>query len=106
MFLTSYIYSRINQDIDQLTLKAATACTSIVPSQWKPSANICPDKSAMIIALTLKGERQLVSMRWGLKMNENTKTILFNARCETLMEKPTFKALLEKGQRCVVPVRG
>ena len=101
-------HSRINQDIDAASLKTATASTYLEGgASWKPNGNICPELPAMVIISNQEdNQRKLIPMRWGLKRNENAKTVLFNARCETLMERPTFKELIEKGQKCVVPVKG
>jgi putative SOS response-associated peptidase YedK len=56
--------------------------------------------------------RVLCSMRWSLvpqyhKGNlADFKLILNNCRTETMREKPLFKVLLNKGQRCVVLAEG
>jgi putative SOS response-associated peptidase YedK len=54
-------------------------------------------------------ENQLVNMKWGLipswSQNKSFANKLINARCETLLEKPSFKNLVNT-QRCIVPSNG
>ncbi|MCH2189746.1 MAG: SOS response-associated peptidase [Gammaproteobacteria bacterium] len=49
-------------------------------------------------------------MRWGLVPNWsksfNTKFATFNARIETVKEKPTFKGAWHNKQRCIIPMAG
>ncbi len=72
-----------------------------------PSANIKPTHTAPVI-LQQDGQRELREMQWGLipfwakdpKMGSKT----FNARAETVAEKPTFRNAFKRS-RCLVPAR-
>lgn len=67
--------------------------------------NICPTQK--IAAFTPAGG---VAMRWGLVpgwSNEiNPKYATFNAKIETLPEKPAFRGAWRSGQRCLIPALG
>ena len=51
----------------------------------------------------------LTTFHWGLVPSwakDKTKAAgMINARCETLIEKPSFKNLIAR-QRCVIPMQG
>lgn len=69
------------------------APTQLAPIVWQPAAN-----------------REALKARWGLipawvKDPKNFKANLFNARAETLKEKPSFKNSF-KQKRCLVPANG
>jgi putative SOS response-associated peptidase YedK len=72
------------------------------------SYNIAPTQIHPTICLTPDNDRKLIVMRWGLiptwdKTPKPRKH--FNARCETILEKPTFKnAFLQR--RCLVIADG
>lgn len=72
-----------------------------------PRYNLAPGQDAGIVVWD--GKRRLRLMRWGLvpswakDAKAGYKTI--NARAETMMQKPLFKALL-KGKRCLVLADG
>jgi putative SOS response-associated peptidase YedK len=57
------------------------------------------------------GKRQLVPMRWGLvsswwsKPVKKLKLATFNARAETVAEKPFFREAFKRN-RCLIPVSG
>lgn len=75
---------------------------------WEPRFNIAPTQEHFIVVL--RGEdRQVLPARWGLLNDwirdpkDATKT--FNARAETLAERPAFRAAFEQ-RRCVVPADG
>lgn len=69
--------------------------------------NISPGQPAPVI-LDLGG-RRLVEMQWGLvpswAKDVKIGSKMFNARSETLMEKPSFRHLLKR-KRCLVPASG
>jgi putative SOS response-associated peptidase YedK len=62
----------------------------------------------MIIAP--EGERSLVPMRWGpvpswwSKPLKELKSATFNARAETVTEKPFFRSAFKRN-RCLIPIR-
>ena len=74
---------------------------------FAPSANIKPTHTAPVV-VAQNGQRELQGMQWGLipswakdpKIGYKT----FNARAETVAEKPAFRHAF-KQQRCLVPAR-
>ena len=74
----------------------------------QPRYNIAPTQSVPVIYAE-KGEIRCTMGRWGLvpswKQTAASGEWLFNARAETLEEKPAFKGLLN-GSRCVFPASG
>lgn len=83
-----------------------------VPSDFEPvSYNIAPTQQAgIVVEREIEGvpSRQLHVARWGLIPHwskELPATPLFNARSESVLEKPSFKdAALKK--RCAIPASG
>jgi putative SOS response-associated peptidase YedK len=74
-----------------------------------PRWNVAPTQPVPIIAIGKDGARKLVTARWGLKpawMEKDPPTgPLFNARGETLAEKPAFRTAYAR-KRCLVPADG
>ncbi len=75
----------------------------------EPRYNLAPTQGAPVIR-ELEGERQLEIMRWGLipawaKSPEDVRHNLFNARAETVAEKPSFRSAF-RARRCLMPSRG
>jgi putative SOS response-associated peptidase YedK len=75
----------------------------------RPRYNIAPT-TAIDVAWAGEGGRELVPMRWGLvpswwkkPLNELPST--FNARAETVAEKPMFRSAF-KSRRCIIPASG
>ena len=70
-----------------------------------PRFNIAPTQEVPII-FSENGKTCCALARWGLvpswKQNAKSGEWLFNARAETLSEKPAFKGLLT-GSRCIFP---
>jgi putative SOS response-associated peptidase YedK len=72
--------------------------------------NICPTDQIDTV-VSSDGKRQLVPMRWGLipswwsKPLKEMKVATFNARAETVAEKPMFRGAFEKS-RCLIPASG
>lgn len=79
-------------------------------SNLEPRYNICPTTTIDAV-ISADGKRKLVSMRWGLipswwnkslkKMNLAT----FNARVETVEQKPMFRSAFKRN-RCIIPASG
>lgn len=73
-----------------------------------PRFNIAPTQEVPII-FSENGKTCCAVARWGLvpswKQNAKSGEWLFNARAETLPEKPAFKGLLT-GSRCIFPASG
>ena len=73
-----------------------------------PRYNVAPSQMAPVVYHD-EAERILAEFRFGLvpswSKEAATKYSLFNARAETLVQKPTFKKSLER-RRCLVPADG
>lgn len=103
-----YASFRENQD-----LADAFAITLFdVDDTWEPSWNIAPtDEVRMVVERPAEGvvTRQLRSARWGLvpgwAKDPAMASKTFNARWETVAEKPTFRKALAV-RRCLVPADG
>ncbi len=74
-----------------------------------PRYNIAPTQPIRAIRLNSEGDRELVSVRWGLIPSwskEGTKgKLLFNARGETVATLPSFRKAFS-ARRCLIPVSG
>ncbi len=75
----------------------------------RPRYNIAPTTTIDVVR-SGEGGRELVPMRWGLvpswwkkPLNELPST--FNARAETVAEKPMFRSAF-KSRRCIIPASG
>jgi putative SOS response-associated peptidase YedK len=71
--------------------------------------NICPTQ-AIDAVIERDGRRELVPMRWGLVPSWWKKSLrelpsTFNARAETVAQKPMFRAAFKRS-RCLVPASG
>ena len=72
--------------------------------------NVCPTTTIDTIVANA-GERRLVPMRWGLipswwsKPLKELRLATFNARSETVTEKPLFRGAFKRN-RCLIPVSG
>lgn len=80
------------------------------PDLCVPRYNIAPSQSIVVLTQSPHGQcPQLASMRWGLipswSDSPNIAFKMFNARSETLTEKPSFRGLLGT-HRCVVIADG
>lgn len=80
---------------------------AIVESDVQPSYNIAP--SQPIAVVMEKGQRKIVTMKWGLvphwAKDEDIANKLINARSETLTEKPSFRDSFKK-RRCLIIADG
>lgn len=79
-----------------------------VAEQLTPRYNIAPTQRIPVVLASRDGERHIDLLRWGLTARRPPGVkppLLFNARAETLMEKPTFRRLLP-ARRCLVPASG
>jgi putative SOS response-associated peptidase YedK len=80
------------------------------PRNTQARYNICPTDPVDVV-VTDGGKRRLVPMRWGLipsrwnKPLKEMKLATFNARAETVADKPMFRSAFEK-TRCLIPVSG
>ena len=72
--------------------------------------NAAPTQEIPVIVIDESGERVLRPMKWGLrarwaKPGDTRAPAPFNARAESVLEKPMFRNLI-KNKRCLVPARG
>ena len=80
------------------------------PVNTRARYNVCPTTTIDTIVST-DGQRTLVPMRWGLvpswwsKSLKELKLATFNARAETVAEKPMFRSAFKR-TRCLIPVSG
>jgi putative SOS response-associated peptidase YedK len=80
------------------------------PSNLQPRYNICPTTTVDVI-ISGDAQRSLVPMRWGLipswgkKPLKEMRLATFNARAETIAEKPMFRDSFQR-RRCLMPVSG
>jgi putative SOS response-associated peptidase YedK len=80
------------------------------PRNLRPRYNIAPTTSVDVVRLNPEGQRELVSMRWGLvpffwKKPLKDVPATFNARAETVAEKPMFRDAFKR-RRCIIPASG
>ena len=71
--------------------------------------NICPTDTIDAV-IEREGKRELMPMRWGLvpswwKKKAKETPATFNARAETLAEKPMFRDAFKRS-RCLIPASG
>ncbi|GLC26738.1 SOS response-associated peptidase [Roseisolibacter agri] len=100
------------QRLAEAGLLADLAITSVaadLPNPYPARHNVAPSQPVLaVLDRTRDGERErtLAALQWGLVPRwAKDATIghkLVNARAETLVEKPTFRAPFTKGKRCVV----
>jgi putative SOS response-associated peptidase YedK len=80
------------------------------PWNFPPSYNVCPTDPVPVIIPNFD-RRQLVVMRWGLvpgwwsKPLKELRLATFNARAETVEEKPFFREAFKRS-RCLIPASG
>ncbi len=74
---------------------------------FPPRYNIAPTQPVPIVRL-VAGKRHFQLVRWGLVpswMKEMPKSVLINARAETINEKPSFRGGF-RHRRCLIPADG
>lgn len=99
------------QDLrDAFAVAEAAEDARLLPPSW----NIGPMQLAPIVTLTPVGgdappHRRLIAARWGLvptwAKDPSMGARMFNARSETVAEKPSFRAAFAQ-RRCLVPANG
>ena len=76
---------------------------------YPPRYNIAPTMDALVVRETPAGEREAVTLRWGLvpawAKDAGVGSRMFNARAEGLADKPAFRAAFRR-RRCLVPADG
>jgi putative SOS response-associated peptidase YedK len=85
---------------------------SVVDPEPEPSWNIAPTDPARVVLERVvddQPDRQLRTLRWGLvpswAKDRKIAARLINARSETVLDKPAFKAAAAR-RRCLVPADG
>ncbi len=77
--------------------------------EFPPRYNIAPTQPVLIVRYSMRLERELVLVRWGLipswVKDPQSFSTLINARSETAREKPSFRASM-RHRRCLVPTDG
>src|SRR5450759_4708467 len=79
-------------------------------SNLQPRFNICPTTDVYVV-IRGEGPRALVPMRWGLvpgwweKPLKELRLATFNARAETVAEKPFYRSSFKR-TRCLIPASG
>lgn len=99
----------LNENLAQLTSLADHPLEG-VPEDPVARFNIAPTQRIPVLVPSEEGEAwRIDAFRWGLvpswAKDRNMKQNLFNARGETLAEKPSFRAAFKK-RRCLVPATG
>ena len=80
------------------------------PHNFQPRFNVCPTTTIDAIVAE-DGKRELIRARWGLvpgwwkKALKELKLATFNARAETVDQKPMFRSAFKR-KRCLIPVSG
>ena len=80
------------------------------PHNLRPRYNVCPTDPVDVVTAE-EGKRELVPMRWGLipgwwkKSLKEMRLATFNARAETVADKPMFRDSFKK-RRCLVMADG
>ncbi len=76
--------------------------------QAPPRYNIAPTQPVHVIFKN-QGVRHLNLMRWGFLPSwvkePETFSLIINARCETALQKPSFKSAM-RHRRCIIPANG
>ncbi|KAL4434364.1 hypothetical protein ABPG75_000805 [Micractinium tetrahymenae] len=78
---------------------------------YRPSHNVAPGAATPVVRVASDGERQVQSMRWGLVPSFTKKDEkpdfwrMYNARSESVAEKPSFRRLVPT-RRCLVLTQG
>jgi putative SOS response-associated peptidase YedK len=93
--------------LTDLSVLAETFGIQEIALEYRPGVNISPGRQ--IAAVVHDDRKRLVAFRWGLipawADNPAIGSRMFNARAETLAEKPGFKQAFKK-RRCLIPVDG
>ncbi len=99
---------RVTQTPKLETLAAKYGAREHPELDLTPRFNGCPGQGFVVVR-TEGSERRLAKLRWGRipewAANQPGARRLINARCETVHEKPSFRAAFRE-RRCVIPVNG
>lgn len=94
--------------LDDQRIREVFEVTEFSETRITPRFNIAPTQVDLMIR-PWDGGRQLLPSRWGLipvwAKERSIGSKMFNARAETLVERPAFRNLVGKS-RCIVPATG
>src|SRR5687767_2871418 len=78
------------------------------PEVFVPRRNLRPTEPAWIVARGRESEIRTIQARWWCQRDGSpkfeTKYAAFNARAETMYDRPMWTDLLKKGKRCIMPI--
>lgn len=81
----------------------------MIDQSLAPRYNVAPTQDIPIVKQVVDGDRDLSCARWGLipswAKDISIGNSLINARSETVIEKPSFRAAF-KHRRCIIPAGG
>jgi len=90
-------------------IQEAFGVTSDDSDLFEPNFNATPGSLLPVVLLGKARVKRIGSLRWGLipswADDHSVGYSMINARCETLLEKPSFKKPFQR-QRCIVPASG
>ena len=91
----------------QIPLRFAATADPAVQAALADRYNIAPTEAVPIVTEGAPGERRVELAAWGLtpRWRGAKPVVAFNARAETLTERPMFRGLVAQS-RCVVPASG
>ena len=92
-----------------LLIAGQIGCTAQTLHEWVKKDNICPTQTIDTV-VERDAKRDLVPKRWGLvplwwKKTAKETPSTFNARAETVAEKPMFRSAFKRN-RCLIPASG
>ena len=95
------------QNTGQIPLRFGATMDGAVQAALQDRYNIAPTDAVPVVIEAEDGERRVELASWGIAPHRpGGKTFLaFNARSESLTERPTFRPLVAKS-RCLVPASG
>lgn len=78
-------------------------------TEYTPHYNVAPTQSIWAARLSTEGQRELVTLRWGLvphwSKGIDNRYSMINARAETVHEKPAYRDAFKR-RRCLIPANG
>jgi len=93
--------------VTDLSVLAESFGIQEIVTEYQPAVNITPGQH--IAAVVYHDKKRLVALRWGLipawADDPAIGNRMFNARAETVAEKPSFKEAFKK-RRCLIPTDG
>ncbi len=91
----------------QIPLRFVATADTAIQAALADRYNIAPTEAVPIVTEGEPGERRVELAAWGLtpRWRGAKPVVAFNARAETLTERPMFRGLVSRS-RCVVPASG